>query len=69
MSHQDPGWRPEADYALGAESVYVRWDEFRTEEKLLWKNPKGVWVIDDHLWAALEVGGTGDTHDILAGLL
>lgn len=68
MGHRDPGWKPAADYAPGSEAAHISWDNFTTEEKLMWRNSQSVSRIDDHLWAALEMVEEG-AHVFLAGLM
>lgn len=62
LGRRDPGWKPEADYAPGSEAVYISWDSFTTEERLVWCR------IDGHLWVAREMQEE-DARVFLAGLM
>lgn len=67
LGRRDPGWKPEADYGLGSEAIYTSWDNFTTEERLMWKDSQSAWRIDDHSWAALDL--EEDAQVFIPGLL
>lgn len=68
-----PQWYPEGQYATGRESVFLRWTR-TSEDKLMWRDERGVWQIDEDIYAKLggvrgESGEKLTSRDFLVQLM
>lgn len=62
-------WEVEGYYVPGQEAVFISFDKFATEAKLMRRDREGTWHIDDGVYDLLEMDAEDSAQGWLASLL
>lgn len=64
-----PLWFVEGQYLPGQEAVFVSFDRFKTDAKLMYRDMEGTWHIDDGVFEVLDLDTEDAAQAWLASLL